>query len=309
MNIVYMGTPEFAVPCLKALAGSPHGVSLVVTRPDKPKGRGRKMAPPPVKVVAGELGYPVAQPVSVKDPSFVAALAGLAPDVLVVVAFGSILPKTILDIPRLGAVNIHPSLLPRYRGPSPIQWAVVCMETETGVTSMFLDEGMDSGDIIMAERTAIHADETAGELHNRLAVLGGKVLIQTLQHVADGTVSATPQDDAAATFSPVLKKSHGRIDWHQPAEKIRAMVNGMNPWPGTFTFYGNTRLKIWKAAPVKTDVVAPPGTVIKGFPDEIRVTAAKNALAITELQGESGKRLAAGDFLRGCDIPEGAVLA
>lgn len=308
MNIVYMGTPEFAVPPLNALAETPHMVSLVVTRPDKPKGRGRKLSSPPVKVTAAALGYPVAQPASVKDPAFVEKLRNLSPDVLAVVAFGSILPKEILDIPRFGAVNIHPSLLPGYRGPSPIQWAIACMETETGVTSMFLDEGMDSGDIIMAEKTAIHEDETAGDLHDRLAVLGGEVLVKSLAQIADGTAAPTPQDDAAATFSPVLKKSHGRIDWHQPAEKIRAMINGMNPWPGAFTFFGEKRLKIWKASPVQVATEAPPGTVIKSFPGEIRVAAGEGCLAITEIQGESGKRLKTADFLRGCDIPEGSVL-
>lgn len=304
-----MGTPEFAVPCLKALAASPHSVSLVVTRPDRPKGRGRKLTPPPVKLAAMEFGNTVVQPTSVKDPAFVDALKDVSPDVLVVVAFGSILPKAVLDIPRLGAVNIHPSLLPKYRGPSPIQWAIVCMEAETGVTSMFLDEGMDSGDMILAVKTPIYPEETAGELHDRLAVMGGDLLIETLEQVADGTAVATPQNDADATFAPVLKKSHGRIDWHRSADQIRAMINGMNPWPGAFTFLGDKRLKIWKASAVQTDSGALPGTVVAGFPGEIRVAAGENILAITEIQGESGKRLSAADFLRGVEIPEGSVLA
>ncbi|MDY6905631.1 MAG: methionyl-tRNA formyltransferase [Thermodesulfobacteriota bacterium] len=309
LNIIFMGTPEFAVPCLKALAASPHSVSLVVTRPDRPKGRGRKLTPPPVKLAAMEFGNTVVQPTSVKDPAFVDALKDVSPDVLVVVAFGSILPKAVLDIPRLGAVNIHPSLLPKYRGPSPIQWAIVCMEAETGVTSMFLDEGMDSGDMILAVKTPIYPEETAGELHDRLAVMGGDLLIETLEQVADGTAVATPQNDADATFAPVLKKSHGRIDWHRSADQIRAMINGMNPWPGAFTFLGDKRLKIWKASAVQTDSGALPGTVVAGFPGEIRVAAGENILAITEIQGESGKRLSAADFLRGVEIPEGSVLA
>ncbi len=308
LNIIFMGTPEFAVPCLKALSDENHTVCLVVTRPDKPKGRGRKLTPPPVKLAAKELGYEVIQPISVKDPDVVTQLAEAAPDVLVVVAFGSILPKTILDIPRYGAVNIHPSLLPRYRGPLPIQWPIVCMEMETGVTSILMDEGMDCGDIIMAEKTMIHEDEAAGDLHDRLAVLGGEVLVKTLRQMAHGTAVPAPQNDADATYAPVLKKSHGRIDWHQSADKIRAMINGMNPWPGAFTFFGDKRLKIWKASPVKTDIAVLPGTVLKSFPGEIRVAAAENALAVRELQGKSGKRLSATDFLRGCDIPEGSVL-
>jgi len=307
LNIVFMGTPEFAVPCLKAIAEEGHRVSLVVTRPDKPKGRGRKLAPPPVKAASLELGYEVIQPVSVKSPDIVEKLAQAEADVFVVVAFGSILPKNVLDIPRLGSVNIHPSLLPKYRGPSPIQWSLVCMETETGVTSIFMDEGMDSGDIILAEKEVINQNDTAGDLHDRLADMGARVLTKTLEQLVNGTVAPSVQNAEEVTFAPLLKKAHGRIDWHQSADQVKAMINGMTPWPGAFTFLGDKRLKIWKASPVQMDSQYRPGTVIKGFPGEIRVAAQNGVVSIEEIQGASGKRLAVSDFLRGCDVPEGSI--
>ncbi len=308
-KIIFMGTPDFAVPALKALNKSGHDVALVVTQPDRPKGRGRKVVPPPVKEVAIRLGYDVLQPASIKTDEFADRMERFEPDLFVVVAFGHILPETLLDLPRIGAINIHASLLPKYRGPAPIQWAIINGERETGVTTMFMDKGLDTGDILLSTKTEITPDDTSATLHDRLAVLGADLLVRTLNGFETKDIKPVPQDHTKATYAPLLKKKDGHIDWEKPAKTLETFIRGMTPWPGAFTFHGNKRLKIFKADPVLMDVAEAPGTVIQSFPDELRVATGKGALSIKEIQGASGKRLIIKDFLRGYKLPPGTVLS
>lgn len=310
LNIVFMGTPDFAVPALKALWDSRHKVQLVATQPDRKSGRGRKLHPPPVKQVAIEMGCPVIQPESVRSQDFKERLAETAPDLFAVVAFGHILKADVLSIPRLGAVNIHASLLPKYRGPAPIQRAIIDRATETGVTTMMLDQGMDTGDILLTRKTPISQEDTAGILHDRLAVMGADLLLETIDGLLTGAVKPRPQDHAAATCAPMLTKEDGHIDWSAEAETIEALIRGVTPWPGAFTFHGDQRLKIFRAAKAKLDTTnIPPGTVVPGFADELRVAAGKDALSILEIQSASGKRMEIAAFLRGYKLPVGSRLA
>ncbi len=304
-----MGTPDFAVPALKALYHNRHDVALVVTRPDRPMGRGRKIASPPVKEAAIRFGYDVIQPLSIKTDEFADNLARYKPDLLVVVAFGHILPKNLLELPRLGAVNIHASLLPKYRGPAPIQWAIINGEKETGVTAMFMDEGLDTGNILFSSKITIAADDTSAILHDRLSDLGAELLIKTLKALEAKKMNPLPQNHDRATFAPLLKKKDGHIDWKMPAQTLAAFIRGMTPWPGAFTFHGNKRLKIFAAKPILTDVAETSGTVLKGFPDELRVATGQGILSILEIQGASGKRLLIKNFLQGYKLPPGTVLS
>jgi len=308
LKIVFMGTPDFAVPALRALHSNNYNVMRVVTQPDRPKGRGRKPTPPPVKQAAVELGYGILQPKTIKTDEFRELITALAPDVIIVVAFGQILPKYILDIPVYGCINIHASLLPRYRGAAPIQWALIQGEAETGVTTMFMDEGLDTGDIIMSARLAIQPDDTSAMLHDRLADLGADLLIQTLKGLETGSLHPVAQDGSLATYAPILKKQDGLIDWSKSAHALESFIRGVTPWPGAFTFFNEKRLKIFKARALSQTGEPPPGTILKGFPDELVVAAGKGVLSILELQSASGKRLAVRDFLRGHPFPPGTVL-
>jgi methionyl-tRNA formyltransferase len=308
LNIIFMGTPEFAVPSLFALHESGHHVSLVVTQPDRPRGRGRKLQPPPVKSAAMGLKYPVIQPESIKTADFYQQVKDPAPDVFVVIAYGHILSREILGIPTFGAINIHASLLPKYRGPAPIQWAIINQEVETGVTAMLMDPGLDTGDILRTDTTPIGPDDTSSTLHDLLAKKSAGLLIQTLIKVQQGNIERHPQKHDRATYAPLLKKADGRIDWHSPAAKIDAFVRGMSPWPGAFTFHGDKRLKIFSAKPVDSVATGPSGTVLKGFPDELTIASGAGALLIEEIQGASGKRLKIKDFLRGYPLPPGTRL-
>lgn len=304
-TVIFMGTPDFAVPALKSLSKSGHRVALVVTQPDRPKGRGRKPVPPPVKQTAQVLGCKVVQPQTIKDKPFITEIAALKPDVMVVVAFGRILPPELLAVPSKGTVNIHASLLPKYRGPAPIQWAVINGETETGVTTMLMDAGLDTGDILMTTKTPIGPDDTAATLHDRLAKMGADLLIKTLTGLMDNSLKPQKQDHAAACYAPLLKKSDGRIDWQAPAEKIECFVRGMSPWPGAFTFIGSKRIKIFKTEVVDMATTEAPGTVLKRFSNELLVATGHGALSILELQGASGKRLNIIDYLRGNSMEAG----
>jgi len=305
-DIVFMGTPDFSVPCLETLHRSRHRVVQVVTQPDRPRGRGRRVYPPPVKATALKLGLPVIQPEKIKIAEFTDTLTRLHPDLMVVVAYGRILPKAVLEIPAEGCINVHASLLPRYRGSAPIHWAIINGETETGITTILMDEGMDTGDILLTATEPIGPDDTAATLHDRLADLGAKVLKQTLDRMADRRLTPMPQMHDQATLAPMLKKEDGRIDWHQPAKVISDRIRGMNPWPGTFTFYDDRRLKIFKAValPAAGKAVTP-GTVVTGFPDELRVATGNGVLSVLQIQGESGNRLTISAFLRGHPIPAG----
>ncbi len=307
-KIVFMGTPEFAAVSLDYLFERGCRVPCVVTQPDRPKGRGRKLIPPPVKRTAMEKGCDVMQPQSVKDPGFIDHIGRLEPDFLAVVAYGQILPAELLAIPRFGAINVHASLLPRNRGAAPIQWAIINGETQTGVTTMLMDNGLDTGDMLLSKVEPIRPDDTAGALHDRLAGIGARLLFQTLQAHFAGETRPTPQDERLSTYAPVLKKKDGRIDWTQPAQQLTCMIRGMNPWPGAFTFYGQKRLKILAAETAVMDAPSAPGTVIQGFADELRIAAGQDAVSILEIQSASGKPMPIKAFLQGNAIPTGAVL-
>ncbi len=303
-----MGTPQFSVPALQALHENGHEILQVVTQPDRPRGRGRKVIAPPVKSAALNLGCPVIQPESVTGMDFAVQLDQLQPDFLVVIAFGQILPEKVLKIPRIAAVNVHASLLPKYRGPAPIQWAIINGENQTGVCTMLMEKGLDTGDVLLTVSEPIHPDDTAGSLHDRLAAKSATVLIDTLSAFAAQTIAPVPQDHSRATYAPMLSKKDGHIAWKRSAEFIERFIRGLTPWPGAFTFHGDQRLKIFKSRPVATDTAQRPGTVLPGFADELRVATGRGALCIEELQGASGKRLAIKDFLRGHNIPPGEVL-
>jgi methionyl-tRNA formyltransferase len=307
-RIVFMGTPEFAVPALKGLRRSGHRVLQVVTQPDRPRGRGKTVVFPPVKAAALDLGCPIIQPQSVRTPDFYEAMTALDPDLLVVVAYGHVLPQRILAIPKLGALNIHASLLPRYRGPAPIQWAVINREKETGITLMLMDKGLDTGDILSSASIPVLSDDTSGSLHDRLALLGADLLIQTLNYYEVHRKNATPQVHAQASYAPLLRKEDGHLDWRQPANVLEARIRGLTPWPGVFCFHNGKRIKIYRASPKPVATIEPPGTVLKGFSNELTVATGSHALIIQELQGDSGKRLPVQDFLRGHPILPGTVL-
>lgn len=307
-RVIFMGTADFSVPTLKTLHENQYDVLAVVTQPDRPKGRGRRLVPPLVKEVAGKLGYPVLQPHRIKEPWFVEKIIDLDPDIFVVVAYGRILPGSFLSIPRIGAINIHASLLPKYRGPAPVQWAIINREQETGVTTMWMDEGMDTGDILMSSKVLIRQDDTSGSLHRRLAEVGAHLLIETLTKLKFGNLIGKPQDKLGATYAPLLKKEDGRIDWSRDAKSLEAFIRGMNPWPGAFTILFGKRLKILKAKDLEKRAKEKPGTVLEGFPGEFNVATDRGILALKEIQLESAKRLPVKDFLRGYAVPTGTLL-
>ena len=307
-RIVFMGTPDFAVPALKSLHEAGHEIALAVTQPDRPKGRGRKVEPPPVKAAAAALGCPVVQPASLRDEAVLQTLKTAEADFFIVVAFGHLLREPVLNMPRLGCINVHASLLPKYRGPAPIHWAVINGERETGVTTMLIDKGLDTGDILMSATEAIAPDDTSGCLHDRLAQLGATLLVKTLQAFAAGTARRVAQDHSLATYAPLLKKTNGQIDWKKPAVQIEPFIRGMTPWPGAFTFLKGKRLKVFRAEVSPGHVSAPPGTVLEGFSDELTVATGNGALCILELQGASGSRLPVSEFLRGHRIAPGESL-
>lgn len=304
MRIVFMGTPDFAVPCLQRLLEDGHEVPAVFTQPDKPVGRHAVLTPPPVKQLALSHGIPVYQPTKMRDGTVAALLREMAPDCLVVVAYGRILPQEILDVPPRGCVNIHGSLLPRYRGAAPIQWSVIRGETVTGVTSMFMDAGMDTGDIIDTLTTPIGENETAGELFERLAPLGARLLSTTLAAIADGTVTRRPQNDAEATMAPMLEKAMGRLDLTRPAQELHNQVRGMNPWPGAFCTAGGKTLKIHETR--VTAGSGAPGTLLCA--DPVTVACGEGALQLVTVQPEGKPRMAAEAWLRGARLPQGARL-
>jgi methionyl-tRNA formyltransferase len=307
-TIGFMGTPEFAVPALKALHQAGHRVGLVVTQPDKPRGRGRKVEPPPVKQAAEKLGLPVIQPASLRDEPALLSLAALAADFFVVVAYGQILRPNVLAMPRLGCINVHASLLPRYRGPAPIHWAVINGDGQTGVTTMLMDKGLDTGDILLTAREPIAPDDTTGSLQDRLALLGAGLLLKTLDGFEAGAVHRTAQEHEKATYAPLLKKNDGRIDWTKPAATIEPFIRGMTPWPGASTFWQGMRLKVFRASAAPEAAAAPPGTVVRVSAGGLAVATAEGVLTILELQGASGSRMPVSDFLRGHRIPLGAAL-
>lgn len=298
MNIIFMGTPAFAVPCLERLLQEGHHVALVVTQGDKPKGRGHQMAFSPVKEYALSKGLPVFQPVSLKNEEAVERLAQEKPDLIVVTAYGKILPQRILELPVYGCINIHASLLPRYRGAAPIQWAVIKGETESGVTSMQMAAGLDTGDMLLRRRRAISPDMTAGELHDALAGDGAQVLADTLRALEAGTLRPEKQEDALSSYAPLLHKELGRIEWSRPATELHNLVRGLNPWPSVTVLYHGKRLKIHKTRPAVLRSPAVPGTVLALDPLTV-ACGESTALILDEVQYEGARRMTAAEFLRG----------
>jgi methionyl-tRNA formyltransferase len=308
-TIVFMGTPEFAVPSLKALVDAGFLVKAVVTAPDKPKGRNRKkLFPPPVKEAALGLGLEVLAPASLKDPAFFEKLAALAPDFLAVAAFGRILGPQILFLPRLFCLNVHPSLLPLYRGPAPIQHVILNGDAVTGVTIMAMNTGVDTGDILLQEQTPVFKGETAADLETRLARKGADLLVRAVQKALAGELAPIPQDDTKATFAPLLTKESGRVDWSEPARRIECLVLAMNPWPGAFTFFDAKRIKIHEAAVWPENTNAKPGTVLAASNKGLLVATGNGAVNLTSLQGEAARKMPAGEFLRGNPVPVGSTL-
>ena len=308
MRIVFMGTAELSCASLEKLAGGGVGsVVAVVTQPDKPKGRDLQLAPSPVKVVAGRLNLPVLQPVKARDEDFIGQLRELRPDLMVVVAYGQILPQRLLDVPPHGCLNVHTSLLPKYRGAAPIQWAIADGEPETGVTIMKMDAGLDTGPMLALRRTPILATDDSQTLHDRLAQLGADLLVETIPLYIAGKISPQPQPATSSTYAAKINKEDGRIDWHWPAAKIWNRLRAFTPWPGAFTFLpGDPKpqlLKIWKAEVL--DKTAPAGRVFSADKTGIVVGCGQAALRILELQREGGKRLRVDQFLAGCPLSSG----
>ncbi len=306
-RIVFFGTPEFAVPSLRTLLDGTDPVVAVVCQPDKPAGRGQRLTPPPVKELALRAGVPVLQPEKLRTPDFAATLRPLAPDLIVVAAYGKILPQAILDLPPHGCINVHASLLPKYRGAAPVQWAILRGETVTGVTIMQVNERMDAGDILLQRQTPIGADETYGELQTRLAELGAAALREAIVELHSSTLRRQPQREADATLAPMIRKEDGRIDWAASATSIARRVRAFNPWPSAFTDLDTRRLKIHRARATPTTATVTAGTVI-ATADGIEVATGSGTLVIDELQLEGRKRLTAAEFIRGGAIRGGAVL-
>lgn len=305
MRIVFMGTPEFAVPSLEALLKSEDQVVGVVTQPDRPKGRGQLLAPPPVKVIAQRAGISLLQPLKLKAPEFLNALTAWKPDLIAVTAFGRILPAPILNLPPKGCVNVHGSLLPKYRGAAPVQWAVINGDTETGITTMLMDEGMDTGPMLLQERIAILPEDTAGTLALRLAELGGRLLVETIRQLKAGILTPRTQDNLQATMAPLLKKENGVIDWTHRAQSIADRIRGLSPWPGAYTFLRRDRWNIWRAVAKSGHSDAQPGTITGLTKHSIQIATGEGVLEIVEIQTANSKRMSVAQFLAGHRVSVG----
>lgn len=308
IRTVFMGTPDFALPTLEGLLAAGLPVIGAYTQPDRPSGRGKQLTPPPVKQLATARGIAVFQPVKLRLPEVVAQLQELAPDLIVVVAYGQILPKSVLDIPKYGCINVHASLLPRWRGAAPINHAIMAGESETGVTTMYMDVGLDTGDMLVKRVTPIGPLDTAGELHDRLARLGRDAMGETLERLCAGTLRRQPQDDALSCYAPLLKKEDGRIDWSRPAVELHNLVRGLDPWPGAYTLLGGELLKLAGTRPQDEPPGAAPGTVLGSDVFGLRLACGSGVLSVAALQLPGRKRLPAADFLRGCPLPPGTRL-
>ena len=307
MRVAFMGSPEFAVPCLRAVAAA-HDVVVVVSQPDKPAGRGGELRAPAVKVAAQELGLPIIQPKSARNGELAQALRDARVDVAIVVAYGKILPKDVLEAPPLGCINVHGSLLPKYRGAAPVQWAVIDGEAETGVSIMQLDEGMDTGPVWAERRVAIGPEETSGELLARLAPIGAAALIETLPAIASGTARPVAQDHARATHAKMLDKTDGAIDWAQPARAIAARIRGVDPWPGAYATLRGQPIKLFRAVVTERTAEGAAGTVVAIDREGVHVACIGGVVAIREVQAAGKKRMAAQAFASGRGIAVGDQL-
>ncbi len=310
VKIIYMGTPEFAVPPLRAILEAGLDVKAVVTQPVRGKGRGRKPAPSPVETFASEQGLEVLTPYNVRDTAFIERLQAEKPDFIIVVAYGKILPAKILSIPKKGCVNLHASLLPRYRGAAPINRAIIDGKSETGVTTMLMDEGMDTGEMLLSARLSIGAEETAEELTKRLSVLGAGLLVETIKKLAAHTLTPRPQDEALASYAWSMKKKDGLIDWSKSAAEIKNLVRGVYPWPGAYTYRDGRVLKVHsvQCSDADSGTSAAPGTIIRVEKESFFVAAGEGLIELLEVQPENKRKMAAGDFIKGYKPEVGEVL-
>jgi methionyl-tRNA formyltransferase len=307
LRVIFAGTPDFSVPALEGLLTSTHEVVAVYTQPDRPAGRGRRLTASPVKQTAEAAGVPVYQPVSLRDDAAVQQLQELAPDLMVVVAYGLILPQRVLDIPPLGCVNIHASILPRWRGAAPIQRAIEAGDASSGVAIMRMEAGLDTGPVFLARETPIGPRETGGQLHDRLAVIGAEALLSALPGIADGSLSPQLQDDGCATYARKIEKSEGLIDWHAPAVEIDRKIRAFNPWPVAYTRHGGDVLRVWESEPLPGTAAGAPGTVFNASRDGIDVVTGNGLLRLVRLQPPGKRAMSAGDFLNARSL-DGAVL-
>ncbi|KPI48106.1 methionyl-tRNA formyltransferase [Clostridioides difficile] len=308
MKIVFMGTPDIAVPCLQKIIDEKYDILGVVTQPDKPKGRGKKLGMSPVKEIAIENNIPVYQPIKARDEEFIDTMKSLNPDVVVVVAFGQILPKEILEIPKLGCINVHVSLLPKYRGAAPINWVIINGEEKTGVTTMYMDEGLDTGDMIL--KTEVNLDEniTAGELHDKMMNIGAETLKETLKLIEEGTAPREVQNHEEFSYAPIMNKSLGNIDFSKNAMEIHNLIRGVNPWPSAYTTYNGVTMKIWKTKVLDEKSTKNAGTIIDVNKDGIKVSTKDKVLLIEEIQMPNKKRMLVGEYIKGNTIETGLVL-
>jgi methionyl-tRNA formyltransferase len=307
-KIAFMGTPKFAVPSLDILIRNDYPIVTVVTQPDRPKGRGRIPAPPPIKVAAEKYGLPLVQPERLRTTEFTDYFSGIRPDLAVVAAFGQILPREILDIPKMGCINVHPSLLPKYRGAAPINWALIRGEEKTGVTIMLMDEGMDTGDILTQEETMIEPVETFGNLNDRLAVMGARLLLATIDMLASGNSARTPQDASLATYAPRLTKEDGLIRWDADVQQPVNLIRGLSPTPCAYTFFKGKMLKIFSAVGEEIPSPESPGKIGTVAEKGLPVAARNGYVYLQEIQLENKKRMSIRDFLRGCRMAPGDIL-
>jgi len=303
-----MGTPDFAVPSLEILITHGYPIAGVVTQPDRPKGRGRVSAPSPVKVLAQMHHLSVIQPERVKNQEFMEIFRDISPDMGIVAAFGQILSREILEIPKMGCINVHPSILPKYRGAAPMNWTIIRGEVKTGVTIMLMDEGLDTGDILTQEETMIGAEESFGKLHDRLANMGAVILLKTVEMITSGTVTRTSQDDSLATYAPRLKKEDGLIQWNSDVRQIVNLIRGLSPVPCAYTSYKGKILKIFSAKSEEVSVTETPGKVGNETQAGLPIAARNGYVYLTDIQLENKKRMSVHDFLRGLRIPPGDVL-
>jgi len=308
MNIIFMGTPEFAVPTLDMLIGEGYNILSVFTQPDRPKGRSKKLIMPPVKEKALEHNIEIFQPNTLKDQKIIATISNMKPDLIVVVAYGQILTKEILEIPTLGCINVHASLLPKYRGAGPIQWSIINGEKTTGITTMYMDVGLDTGNMILKEEITIGENETSEELHDRLAVLGGKVLKETLVQLKEGRAPREEQDHEKSSYAPMLTKDLSEIQWNKKAEEIHNLIRGTIPWPVASTKYMGKTMKVWKSTVEKSEKTYEVGKIVEVTKDNIYVATGKDLLVIEEIQFSGGKRLKVREFLAGNTIEKDVIL-
>lgn len=309
LRIVFMGTPDFAAASLQALLDGPDKVVAVVSQPDRPKGRGKKLSPPPVKTLAEAHGLPVLQPLKIRTEAFRDELLAFRPDLLVVTAYGRILPPSLLRLAPLGAINVHGSLLPRHRGAAPIQWAIINGDREVGVTIIQMDEGMDTGDILMAASTTADPDETAGSLFVKLAELGGRTLLSALERLKAGDLPPTPQDHSLATSAPMLKKEDGILDWSLSADRLHCLIRGLDPWPAASCRIDGLRCNLFAPEVLHKDSPATPGTLVHAGRDGLLIATGHNLLLIREIQPEGKKRMPVSSFLCGHSLAAGILLA